>query len=267
MAKDKYFASGSKEDAERKRLTLIEETYDPVTIDRLEKLGVSEGWKCLEVGAGGGSVARWLAKTVGASGKVVATDINTRFLQNFTETNLEVREHNILNDPLESDTFDLVHARWVLIHLREPEKALRKMAGALRPGGWLFIEDPDGGSALSSSLTDPSLEILVNCLRKYGEHMKEQSVSNAYFGRNERSLLEGLGFLEVGHMGYTRVYRGGEPLAVANLMSLRYLKPMGLAAGITTEEQLGLIENQFLDPSLTFIDSTIFGAWGRKPDR
>jgi ubiquinone/menaquinone biosynthesis C-methylase UbiE len=265
MSEQNYFAAGSKENEEYKRLSLIEETYDPVTIDCFEKLGVSEGWKCLEVGAGGGSVARWLAKRVGTTGKVVATDINTRFLQHLNETNLEVRQHNILTDPLESDTYDLVHARWVLVHFPEPEKALRRMADALRPGGWLFIEDPDSGPAFSLGSTEPTIKFYIDLIRDVMEYLTKQGILHVYFGRNERSFLERLGFLEIGHMGWTRLYRAGEPLAVIGLMSLQYMKPMALAAGIITEEQASHMTDHLLNPRFTFIDSTVFGAWGKKP--
>ena len=265
MAKNKYFAEGSKEEEERKRLSLIEENYDPATIKQLEKLGVSEGWKCLEVGAGGGSIARWLQKQVGTSGKVVATDIDTRFLKHLDSPNLEVREHNILTDQLESETFDLAHARWVLVHLNAPEKALQKMADALRPGGWLFIEDPDGCSLYSLDIGDPALKTYVKAMQSLAEMWKKQGLVDHYFGRKERSLLERLGFTDIGCMGFTRLYKGGEPLALAHIMASVHIKPMAISAGIVTERQWDEMTEQMMDPSHTYIDSTIFGAWGRKP--
>ena len=122
MDQKNYYASDGEDEFERKRLSLLEQAYDPNSIRQLESLGVSEGWSCLEIGAGGGSIAQWLANKVGASGKVVATDMNTRFLRHLSTPNLEVREYNILTDPLETGMYDLVHARMVLQHLREPEK-------------------------------------------------------------------------------------------------------------------------------------------------
>ncbi len=70
--------------------------FDPGTIRHLEARGVSPGWKCLEVGAGGGSIAKWLAERVGASGYVLAADIDTRFLQTLHIPSLEVRQHDIV---------------------------------------------------------------------------------------------------------------------------------------------------------------------------
>src|SRR5918912_134340 len=76
--------------------------------------GVSSGWSCLEVGAGAGSIARWLAHQVGPTGRIVATDIDTRFFADAAAINLEAWRHDISCDPLPYQNFDLVHVRWLL---------------------------------------------------------------------------------------------------------------------------------------------------------
>ena len=73
---------------ERQRLVLLEEAHDPVTIRQLEAVEVGKGWRCAEVGAGAGSIARWLAERVGATGRVIALDLDTRFLDAASYTNL-----------------------------------------------------------------------------------------------------------------------------------------------------------------------------------
>ena len=94
---------------ERQRLTALEDLFDDTTRHRLDLLGVGEGWRCLEVGAGAGSTARWLADRVGASGQVVATDLDPRFLSDGPR--LKVIAHDILTDDLDTEAYDLVHAR------------------------------------------------------------------------------------------------------------------------------------------------------------
>src|SRR5205807_660976 len=76
-----------------------------------EALGVAEGWRCLEVGAGGGAVVEWLAERVGPRGRVVATDLDTRFLDALDATNVEVHSHDVLAEAPFEPGFDLVHAR------------------------------------------------------------------------------------------------------------------------------------------------------------
>jgi hypothetical protein len=75
------------------RFAGLEACFDPVTIRQLEAIGVTDGWSCLEVGGGGGSIARWLAPRVGADGRVVVTDINPRWLK-VTVEHVELRRHD-----------------------------------------------------------------------------------------------------------------------------------------------------------------------------
>src|SRR5690349_3881325 len=96
---------------ERRRLDAVEAGWDPVSVASLQTIGVLEGWSCLEVGAGGGSIASWLCDRVGTDGRVVATDLDPRFLNAINAPNLEVRRHDIVRDAVEAGSYDLVHAR------------------------------------------------------------------------------------------------------------------------------------------------------------
>ncbi|MCI0548920.1 MAG: class I SAM-dependent methyltransferase, partial [Candidatus Rokubacteria bacterium] len=135
----RYIHAGAEFTSELERLRLLEARYDAQTIRRLRALGPLAGAHCLEVAAGAGSVARWLAGEVGAGGWVVATDADPRFLGGLVGPNLEVRRHDILTDALPEATYDLVHCRALLLHLGAPQRALERMVAALRPGGWLLV--------------------------------------------------------------------------------------------------------------------------------
>jgi ubiquinone/menaquinone biosynthesis C-methylase UbiE len=128
---------------ERERLGLIEARQDDLTIRVLETVGIRRGIRCLEVGAGGGSIAQWLCFRVGPTGHVVATDINTTFLAAMQLPNLTVRRHDIVQDALEPQAFDLVHSRAVLQHLPERDTALSRMIAAVKPGGWIVLQGTD----------------------------------------------------------------------------------------------------------------------------
>src|SRR5215472_2004373 len=137
-----------RQDAEDDRLNLLERIFDPIS--RRRRAMVRPGWRCLEVGAGRGSMAVWLAQQVGETGQVVATDIDISYLSRLQLPNLEVRQHNILDDPLEPlgpGSFDMVCSRLMLFWLAgRQELALRRMVECLRPGGWLVDEDGDWGT-------------------------------------------------------------------------------------------------------------------------
>ena len=124
---------------ERIRLAGLESALDPGTHAHLLRLGVGPGRRCLEIGAGGGAIALWLAEHVLPNGKVVATDLETDFLEQQAARSpaLEVLRHDITVEDLPTD-FDLVHARWLVQWLPDKRQALRRMLAALRPGGVLL---------------------------------------------------------------------------------------------------------------------------------
>ena len=135
---------------EDERLSLMSRMLDPQMFFRLEQLGVGEGWRCLEVGAGNGSVSRWLAERVGPAGRVVTSDIDTRFLDRLSLPNLEVRRIDVTRDPL-GDGYDLVCGRGVA--------APRPASGSTCSGG----SRPRSGRAASSSWRSPTS---IRCWRR-----------------------------------------------------------------------------------------------------
>jgi SAM-dependent methyltransferase len=129
----------------RDRFGALSPLFDPVTFRHVDMLGIAPGWQCWEVGAGGPSVPDGLATRVGPGGRVLATDLETRWLAGRTMPQVEVARHDVVADPPPDGGFDLVHARLVLLHVPAREEALRTMVAALRPGGWLLVEDYDVG--------------------------------------------------------------------------------------------------------------------------
>jgi SAM-dependent methyltransferase len=130
-------------DLERVRLELLQEYLNPLTVSQLDAIGVREGWRCVDVGAGGGSVTRMLAERVGDTGSVLALDLDTSLLDGLICDWIEVRRHDLLSDSLPDAAFDLAHARALLMHLPTRLRALRRLGHAVRPGGWVAVIDPD----------------------------------------------------------------------------------------------------------------------------
>jgi 2-polyprenyl-3-methyl-5-hydroxy-6-metoxy-1,4-benzoquinol methylase len=119
---------------ERARLAGIESLWDPGSQRLLDGLGIGAGWRCLEVGAGGGSLVDWMA---GRGATVLAIDIDTRFVEPLASDAVEIRRVDIRTDELSEREFNLVHARLVLEHLTERRQILDRLVAALRPaGGW-----------------------------------------------------------------------------------------------------------------------------------
>jgi SAM-dependent methyltransferase len=142
---------------ERSRLRLLEEFHDPLTAAQLDAIGVGDGWRCLDVGAGAGSVTRMLAERVGSIGAVLAVDLDTGLLEGLASDRVQVRRHDLLSEPLPEAAFDLVHARLLLMHLPSRFEILRRLTRAARPGGWVAAIDPDF-TTVAVAPTNPTWE-------------------------------------------------------------------------------------------------------------
>ncbi len=176
-----YVFSNDWKDA-RQRLGLLEEVFDPGTIRHLEQIGVGDGWQCLEAGAGAGSIARWLSMKVGSSGRVLATDIDTCLLDALTVPNLEVQHHDIVADPL-------------------PESAFDHMVAALKPGGWLLVEEPDYVSEDIISYEDAGAPEVFRRVREAKTRFHQLRGFDRFYGRRVFDELRTRGMTNVSSEG------------------------------------------------------------------
>ena len=193
--------------AGRRRLALLEHVLDPSTFRRLEGIGVAPGWRCLDVGAGGGTVCEWLCRRVGPTGRVTAMDLDTRFLRALDYANLDVREENVVEADFPSGTFDLVHTRWTLLHIPERERVLQKFADCLAPGGTLFLEEPDAISVRTLDRTG----FRTLSLRVFD--IVEPRGSHPDWARGLPFTMASLGLGNVRAEGEARYFHGASELA------------------------------------------------------
>jgi SAM-dependent methyltransferase len=243
-----------------RRLALLESSLDPTTKRRAMALGLGRGWRCLEVGAGGGSIALWLSEQVGEEGKVVATDINPTLLEKLERPNLESRRHDILNEPLPVGEFDLVHARWILHHLPTPEIAIRHMISALRPGGWLLLEEVDFFPVHASQNKDyrDFMTALVNAVVK-------ASGRDCFWARSLPGIIAEYGLSSLGGEGDFPLLRGGSEVAeffalTAEQMRDRMLESRNIDAD-TMDRALALLS----DPKFWAFGGGGVSVWGQSP--
>ncbi|MEU4084080.1 class I SAM-dependent methyltransferase [Streptomyces aureus] len=125
---------------ESERIDAAALVYDPVTTGRLRALIRGPGARCLEVGAGTGTVVRWLLDEAEVT-EVVALDRDTGGLDALTDPRLRVVTADLRDESLDLGGFDLVHVRFVLMHLPERRQLVSRLAGWLNPGGWLVLGD------------------------------------------------------------------------------------------------------------------------------
>jgi SAM-dependent methyltransferase len=225
MTRDYVYDQGFAE--ERARISGMEALWDPGSRALIDELGICRGWKCLEVGAGGGSLVEWMA---GRGASVLAVDIDTRFVEALASESIDVRRMDIRTDELPQSEFDLVHARLVLEHLTDRRQILERLAGALRPGGWIVIEDYDWSCF---GFQDPSMDNVADAIMNF----MEQAGFQRDYGRRVVSDLEAAGLTDVRGEGRARIIDSNSPGFDFFRLSFESLKSALVDAGRFTGEE------------------------------
>ena len=247
----------------RRRLRGLEQLLDPGTIRHLEALNVGEGWRCLEIGAGGGSIAEWLCRRVGSTGSVMATDLDTRFLEALTAPNLDVRRHDIASDDVPEGGFDLVLSRLVLEHIRERETALRRMLCALKPGGWLVCEGADNISVALLSPADAASDALFMKIEQ-GKDRVMAARGSVYCGRQLYRYLRALGLADVRAEGRVSLLHAGTEPARWKRLSVEQLRADIINAGLATAAEIEAYFALLDAPNFVSQGFIVTTAWGRR---
>ncbi|MCQ9134596.1 methyltransferase [Streptomyces hilarionis] len=237
--------------------------FDPTTFRHLDGLGIGAGWRCWEAGAGGPSVVSWLAKKVGPTGKVLATDIDTSRLRSVARPPVEVRVHDLGLDEPPADGLDLVHARLVLVHVPDRERALRSMVAALRPGGRLLIEDAD--PALQPLLCPDEHgpeQRLANRLRHGFRQLLADRGADLSYGRKLPRLLREAGLVRVEADAYFPLT---SPACTAlESATVRQIRDELVKAGLATDEEIDQHLANVASGSMDLATAPMISAWGRK---
>ena len=232
---------------EDNRLTLMSEMLDPHMRFRLAQLGVGEGWKCLEVAAGNGTVSQWLAEKVGSTGHVVTSDIDTRFLERCSQPNLEVRKLDITRDAL-GEGYDLVCGRAFLHHIPQRIEMVSKLAAAVKPGGYMLIEEPDFHPVLATD--NPVMRDFWQAFLAWAAN---QGI-DYFIGRRLGALFGKAGFSNINVHGETILVNGGEsPEARFWKLTFAELGEPILASGLVTPT----VWNE----ALALFDKPAFWTW------
>jgi SAM-dependent methyltransferase len=217
--------------------------------------------QCLEVGAGGGSVASWLSEQVGPTGRVVATDIDIRWLKDLKLANLETLTHDLNVDSLPEGEFDLVHVRWLLHHLADPGLAIRRMISALRPSGWLLIEEVDFFPIYASDS-----QVYIDFMVALSRSVVSPSRRDCFWARALPELLAGTGLKEVSAEGDFAIMRGGSSIAEFFALTAEQMRERIIQSGDLSSERL--------EAALELLRSSTFWAfggggvavWGQRPE-
>jgi SAM-dependent methyltransferase len=246
-------------DGEGRRLALMARALDPYTEPRVRALRPRPDGRFLELGAGLGTIAGWLARTY-PDAEVVATDVSTTFLAELTAPNLTVLRHDLTVDDFPTGSFDLIHTRWVLTNLRGREALLRRITPWLAPGGWLLVEEGTD-FAVASSPHDAYRRTTEACLRAANRRFG----ADGQWTRRLPAHLADLSLRDRGSDGNWPGFTGGQPWPTFWRLSFERMLPDVLATGELTEQEARAGLAALTDPDFHDFGITTIAAWGRRP--
>jgi 2-polyprenyl-3-methyl-5-hydroxy-6-metoxy-1,4-benzoquinol methylase len=244
------------------RLKALQEAVDPATFRRIKSVGLARGWQCWEVGAGGGSVAFWLCGQVGEAGRVLATDIHLDLIEEMPRPlNLRLLQHDVGKDDAPAEFFDLIHTRVVLMHGGiNRDTVIGSLVSALKPGGWLVLEEHDKYGTFNLMPTDFAFAKALLMLTQ----TVESNGGSLSWARDLPTLLQNAGLVDVNAEIDAPLFRGGSPYARFWGHSFDELRQQIMSAGMTRDE-VDLAIAQAKNSNLWLSCHAMIAAWGRKP--
>ncbi|WP_457189216.1 class I SAM-dependent methyltransferase [Nocardioides sp. P5_E3] len=245
------------------RFAGLEAVFDPVTRGHLTRLGLAPGSRCLEVGAGSGSIARWMADQVGSTGRVLAVDLDPRWCRREGREQLEVRDLDLVRQPIPAGPWDVIHERLVLQHIPERLVVLARLVDELAPGGVLLIEDFDTGEVRTIDRAGPNHELIVDMAQAFNRLLGTRGGTND-FAANALRALRGHGLAGTGASGHVCVDQGGTGWATVQAANARQVRDGLVAEGVASHD-IDRFLAVLADPDTIVGSSVLISAWGRRP--
>lgn len=176
---------------EIKRLEMQAAVFAPISMQALQKAGISKGMHCLDVGCGSGSVTRSMAQVVGDEGHVVGVDLDEKYLGYCRSINKNdnvefVRDDISRTTMSEESIYDIVFSRFLFVHLKDKVAAVKAMKRRLKKGGVMIVQELD--HAPGSWLCFPN-DANVETLRKAYVTLLRRTGGDPLAGRKLYRLL------------------------------------------------------------------------------
>jgi SAM-dependent methyltransferase len=258
--------------AESARLRRQSEELRPDSAALLDRVGLGPGQSAIDIGCGPSGILELLAERASPGGRVVGLDADPvhvamarQFVTDRQLPGVEIVAADARDSGLPSGSFDLVHARTVLVTVPEPAVVVAGMVRLARPGGWIAGLEPDAEYSL--------------CYPAHPAWTRMGEIFHAAFGRNGADLLIGrrltelygaAGLEDIGVEARAHVYRASDSRRTIRPDLVRSMRPMILDMGLASERELDdldrAVREHLDDPRTLVLPHLIFLVWGRKPD-
>jgi SAM-dependent methyltransferase len=257
--------------AESARLQRQSDELRPQTADLLGRIGLAPGQSALDLGCGPSGILDLLSVAVFPGGRVTGLDADlahtTLARQHASErglANVEVVTADARHTGLPPDSYDLVHARTVLVTIPEPEQVLAEMVRLARPGGWVASQEPD----IENAFCYPPLPAWDR-LREIFRASFGRSGADLLIGRRLPELYRQAGLEDIEVVVHAPVYPAGHSRSTILPDLVRSLRPMILDLGLSDEPELTeldrAVREHLADPRTLALAHLLVVTWGRKP--
>lgn len=236
----------------------------------LDLIGVRDGWHCVDLGCGPGTMLGLLSARAGASGRVIGVDSDPAFIEYAQRrsrvrrlSNVEVAVDDGYRSKLPPNTFDLVHSRFVASTAGRPEDLLRESIRLARPGGTIAFQEPDFHT-LRCFPPNAEWQRLAELL----EQAFSSVGSDVRLGARLFALMRHAGLADVRFRPFMVGFRSSEPMSdyvPACIESVRHaLVDHGVATGAEIDRLLAAARTHLRDPGTVTTSITVVQAWGTK---
>jgi ubiquinone/menaquinone biosynthesis C-methylase UbiE len=237
----------------------------------LDRAGLRPGQAAADLGCGPSGILGLLAGRVGPAGRVTRLEIDPaiavlarEFAAEHGLANVDIVPGDARSTGLPPGSFDLVHARTLLINVAEPAGVVAEMVRLARPGGWVVSLEPDGPISVCyppHPAWDRLLELSMS--------MHGQDGADLLIGRRLPGLFRQAGLTEVGVEATADIYPPGHPRRTVRIDLVRSMRPRILERGLAGERELEELDRaareHLDDPGTLVLPHLLFLAWGRKP--
>jgi SAM-dependent methyltransferase len=237
----------------------------------LDRVALAQGQSAIDLGCGPQGVLDLLADRVEPGGRVVGLDADplhtamaAEFVAERALQGVEIITEDARHTGLPSGTFDLVHARTLLINVPDPGEVAAEMVRLAKPAGWVASMEPDTEHTLCyppNEAVDRIFEIFPVVFSRNG--------ADPRMGRRVPELLRDAGLEDVGFEVRTQAYPPGNTRRTVKLDLVRSMRPHILELGLATTEQLDAWDasarDHLEDPRTVIMSGLFFLTWGRKP--
>jgi ubiquinone/menaquinone biosynthesis C-methylase UbiE len=255
---------------ESSRLRRQADELRPQAVTLLAEIGLRPGHRAIDLGCGPLGILDLLAKATAPGGTVTGVDADPRHVRMAREFaasgglgNVEVIHADARDTGLPGRSFDLVHARTLLVTIPDPAEVVAEMVRLTRPGGWVASQEPDCDIALCyprSPAWDRLRDLFLVSFARSG--------ADPLIGRRVAELYRAAGLTDIEVTAYAGVYPAGHSRRSLMPDLVRGLRPAIVELGLATEQELIDLDHQvrqhLADPDTISLGHLLFIVRGRK---